>query len=378
MLKSVFVIVLCGVVRLIFCLLWFFVWLFVFVVVVVWLCVLLFVVVLFVCVMLCVCCWMMWWFVVCVVWLCVWCDDCVRFLCVLLCCCVVVCDVCEWYDCVWWVRVCVWVLVMCGWCVGDGMVLYDVMIVVSVKVLKMVCVDVLWWFGVSVMDVGGVVMNVVLYGVWMLVYEFCWLGEKYFEVWWWRSEWLWGFVRRDANANRTRTLLMCVCEYWWWCGVVMMNVMKDGDWWWGVSGDWMCRYSLWRCRLTRRRFSWRRRSVRCVSTNGFCGGWLWKSVLWGDWMIIRCMIWGIWMWCRVMMGGSCFEGFERCGGVTRLIFSSTESSAIDDICVSCLWNMCLFCGWWLKFSYFCFICCGWCCMMIKLLVLVDVWAARSE
>jgi small subunit ribosomal protein S6 len=62
------------------------------------------------------------------------------------------------------------------------MVLYDAMIVVSAKVPKTACADVLRRLGASVMDAGGVVTNVASYGARTLAYEFRRPGEKHFEV----------------------------------------------------------------------------------------------------------------------------------------------------------------------------------------------------
>ena len=96
---------------------------------------------------------------------------------------------------------------------GDGMVLYDAMIVVSAKVPKTACADVLRRLGASVMDAGGVVTNVASYGARTLAYEFRRPGEKHFEVRRRRSERSRGFARRDANANRTRTSSTRACEH---------------------------------------------------------------------------------------------------------------------------------------------------------------------
>jgi len=62
------------------------------------------------------------------------------------------------------------------------MVLYDAMIVVSAKVPKTACADVLRRLGASVVDAGGVVTNVASYGARTLAYEFRRPGEKHFEV----------------------------------------------------------------------------------------------------------------------------------------------------------------------------------------------------
>jgi len=62
------------------------------------------------------------------------------------------------------------------------MVLYDALIVVSAKVPKAACADVLRRLGARVMDAGGVVTNVASYGARTLAYEFRRPGEKHFEV----------------------------------------------------------------------------------------------------------------------------------------------------------------------------------------------------
>ena len=84
------------------------------------------------------------------------------------------------------------------------MVLYDAMIVVSAKVPKTACADVLRRLGASVMDAGGVVTNVASYGARTLAYEFRRPGEKHFEVRRRRSERSRGFARgtRETDARR--------------------------------------------------------------------------------------------------------------------------------------------------------------------------------
>lgn len=81
------------------------------------------------------------------------------------------------------------------------MVLYDAMIVVSAKVPKTACADVLRRLGASVMDAGGVVTNVASYGARTLAYEFRRPGEKHFEVRRRRSE----RSRGLPDETRTRT-----------------------------------------------------------------------------------------------------------------------------------------------------------------------------
>ena len=62
------------------------------------------------------------------------------------------------------------------------MVLYDAMVLLSAKVPKSACADVLRRLGTQVMDRGGVVTDVVSYGARTLAYEFRKPGEKHFEV----------------------------------------------------------------------------------------------------------------------------------------------------------------------------------------------------
>ena len=63
-----------------------------------------------------------------------------------------------------------------------AMVLYDAMVLLSAKVPKSACADVLRRLGTQVMDRGGVVTDVVSYGARTLAYEFRKPGEKHFEV----------------------------------------------------------------------------------------------------------------------------------------------------------------------------------------------------
>ena len=80
------------------------------------------------------------------------------------------------------------------------MVLYDAMIVVSAKVPRTACADVLRRLGTAVIERGGVVTDVTSFGARTLAYEFRRPGERHFEV---RARARASRVERRARATMT-------------------------------------------------------------------------------------------------------------------------------------------------------------------------------